>query len=83
MTKREIRDYAMKLASWAAEGCIISCEVDEDEDSFTIEITDPTYGVKTWQEFNLYQGRQAWSIYHTLCETANFNADEKPEKEAE
>lgn len=67
MTRQEMAIYATRLASWYVEGCNISCAVDEDNDSFEIEIVD-TNDITTWQEFNLYQGRQIWAIYFKMLE---------------
>lgn len=69
MTNAEIGIFVGKLLQWHEEGANISAIVDESNDSFEIEIDDD--GVKTYQEFNLYQGRKVWSIYNEELSSNN------------
>lgn len=70
MTNAEIGIFIGKLLQWHEEGANISAIVDEDNDSFEIEIDDDD-GVKTYQEFNLYQGRKVWGIYNEELSSNN------------
>lgn len=70
MTNVEMGIFVGKLLRWHEEGAFIIASVNEDNDYFEIQIIDVN-GVKTYQEFNLYQGRKVWGMYHEELSSNN------------
>lgn len=69
MTNEEISIYVGKLLQWREEGASIFGSFDYVNDSFEIEIYYD--GIRTYQEFNLYQGKKVWSMYNEALSNDN------------
>lgn len=74
MNQKELDIYVTKLIGWYEEGCEITFTYDLDEDE--CEITIINYGVKTYQNFNVYIGKKIQRMYKEAIDEALSNYNE-------